>query len=178
MAESHVRIDEGIPRGPKIRNGIPTRPSPKPDLGTWHIPTDLDPDHVLDRYLTDSTTSQIAGQIGVSRKALVKWLREQRPQQWREVQLIRAHCRLDDGEDGIEGSCDALSLARARETVKAAQFRLTALDEDYRPKQEVVFTGESFSDVLARLSAKLLQEKVVESLPNEVDTPALGKPDE
>ena len=129
----HQRIDKGIPRGPRKA----LRRSPKADLGSWVIPSDLNPETVLERYLTESTTSQIASEYGLSRKALVKWLREVKPKEWKEIQLIRAHCRLDDGEDGIEGACDPLSLARAREQTKAAQFRLTALDSDYQPKQEV-----------------------------------------
>ena len=143
--EANKRIDAGIKRGPRgprtgrrpLRAGLPTNPSDPRDLGTWKIPANLDPDHVLDQYLAAETTGDIASQFGLSRKALVKWLRQVRPTQWKEVQLIRAHVRLDDGEDGIEVSLDALSLARAREQVKAAQFRLQSLDPDYQPKQSI-----------------------------------------
>ena len=142
--QAHVRIDEGIRRGPRLkskrRNGKLVNPSPKADLGTWIIPPDLDPQEVLDRYLTEATTSQIAAQYGLSRKALVRWLRTVRPADWKEVQLIRAHCNLEAGEDGLLDASDALSLARMRESVKAAQFRLVALDKDYHPKQEVTHT--------------------------------------
>src|SRR3990167_6580215 len=138
MAEAlrpHIRADEGIKRGPKDKHKRPK--SPKADLGTWVIPPDLDPHQVIERYLTEATTSQIAGQYGLSRKALVKWLREVIPKQWTAVQLVRAHVKLEDGEDGIDASEDSLALARAREQTKAAQFRLTALDPDYAPKQQV-----------------------------------------
>lgn len=144
-SEAHVRIDEGIKRGPrgkriKTRSGLPTKPSDPRDLGSWTIPTDLDPDRVLDQYLAADTTGDIAGSFGLSRKALVKWLRTVRPKEWKEVQLIRAHVKLDDGEDRLVDPADALSLASAREMVKAAQFRLTALDPDYHPKQEIQHT--------------------------------------
>ena len=139
MAE-HVRIDEGVKRGPKrrpIRNGLPTNKAPKADLGTWHIPPDLDPKEVIERYLTESTTSQIAAEYGLSRKALTKWLREKLPNEWKTAQILRALCRKEDAEDGLECATDALSLARARELHRAAQFDLSALDPDYRPAVSV-----------------------------------------
>lgn len=117
-----------------------TKPSPRADLGTWKIPDDLiakGPQEILDRYLTEETTSHIASSYGVSRKALVKWLRQVAPEQWKEVQLIRAHVVLEQAEDGMQDAPDALTLAKMRETVKAAQFRLQSIDPDYRPKQDI-----------------------------------------
>ena len=137
--EAHVRIDEGIARGPR-KPPEARRRSPKADLGTWVIPADLNPHEVLERFLSESTTSHIAAQYGLSRKALVKWLRATVPLEWKEAQLLRAHCKLEDGEDGLDTANDAISLARAREQAKAAQFRLTALDRDYHPKQELTVT--------------------------------------
>ena len=143
MAEEVIgtRIDRGVKRGPKAAKTVLPR-SPKADLGSWTIPPDLNPHEVLQRYLTESTTSQIAGQYGLSRKALVKWLRSTVPNEWKEIQLLRSHVNLDDGEDAIGLAGDALSLARAREQVKAAQWRLQALDHDYQPKQQVIVTNE------------------------------------
>lgn len=132
---SDVRADKGLKRGP--RNRKLRALSPKADLGTWQIPADLNPDEVLERYLTEATTSQIAGQYGLSRKALTKWLREQRPKEWKQAQIIRALAMKESAEEGMMDACDALSLARTRELVKAAQFDLTALDPDYQPKTEI-----------------------------------------
>ncbi len=172
------RIDAGIKRGPRTRLGQPTSPSHPSDLGTWKIPPDLDPDHVLDQYLVSDTTSDIAKRFGLSRKALVKWLRTVRPKEWKEVQLIRAHVKLDDGEDGIVTSEDALSLARARETVKAAQFRLVSLDTDYQPKQQVTYPGtptapQLLADALQLLSLVRDQRKQEEKLIESVEEPKL-----
>ena len=137
MAESHIRIDEGIKRGPR-KTYKHRRRSPKADLGSWSIPEGLDPQEVINRYLTEETTSQVATQYGLSRKALVKWLREVAPDQWKQVQVIRALCRKDDGDEGIEGACDALSLACAREQLKSGQWDLERLDSsNYGPKQEL-----------------------------------------
>ena len=161
--EAHVRIDEGIPRskrGPRrpIRNGQLTKPSHPADTGTWQIPQDLDPDAVIQRYLSEATTSQIASQYGISRKALTKWMRNQRPAEWRQAQILRALCIKEDSENGLMSAADALSLARARELLRSAQFDLQALDEDYRPKQDI--RVEHTDDLGAKL--RRARERVIE----------------
>lgn len=134
----HQRIDEGVKRGARHPH---KRPAKRPEHN-GSIPADLNPDAVLERYLTESTTSQIAYEYGVNRKTLVGWLLEHRPLQWKRVQVIRAMCRKDDGNEGIEVSCDAFSLARAREMVRSGQWDLERLDaSNYGPKQEVTHTG-------------------------------------
>lgn len=141
--EAHVRIDEGIKRGPRknSREARGLTPKPRPDdLGSWKIPPELDPDEVIARYLTEDSTSKIAREYGLSRRAMVKWLREQRPKQWREAQLIRAHVKLEDAEDSMQAPTDPLSHAGARDTARAMQFRLTSIDPDYQPKQEIQHT--------------------------------------
>ena len=139
--------------------------SPKADLGSWQIPPDLNPHEVLQRYLTEATTSQIAGQYGLSRKALVKWLRSTVPTEWKEIQLIRAHANLEQGEDGIEdaeASQSAISLACTRERIKAAQWRLQSLDKDYHPKQEIT---HNIQPVLTINIAALPQPSPIIDLP-------------
>ena len=145
--------------------------SPKADLGSWTIPPDLNPHEVLQRYLTESTTSQIAGQYGLSRKALVKWLRSTVPREWKEIQLIRAHAALEQGEDGIdtaETAQSAISLACTRERIKAAQWRLQALDNDYHPKQELTITDKT--DLGDRLRRS--RERVIEGESTVIAAPA------
>ena len=175
MAESHVRIDEGIKRGPrKPQERI--RRSPKADLGTWVIPEGLTPQTVLERYWTEESTSQIASQYGLSRKALVRWLREQCPQEWKEVQIARALCRKDDGDEGLEVACDALSLARAREQLKSAQWDLERLDhKNFGVKQEVTVKTEEHislvlegdvSSLIERIAAKRQATQVID-LPSD-----------
>ena len=160
----NVRIDKGVKRGPR-KQSLPAK-SPKADIGSWQIPEDLNPDEVIQRYLTESTTSQIAAQYGLSRKALTRWLRTVRKAEWKEAQLIRAHCRKEDGENGIDTACDALSLARAREQLKGAQFDLVALDDDYQPKQQVTHTVNTpdLRSVLGEIAALIHQSqpKVIE----------------
>ena len=128
-------MDKGQPRK---RNGIPTKPSAKADLGTWQIPPDLDPKAVIEQYLTEATTSHIARKYGISRKAMVKWLRETVPAEWKQAQIVRAFCRKDDADESLEAAADPLSLARARELLRSGQWDLERLDAaNYGPKQEI-----------------------------------------
>lgn len=133
----HVRIDEGVKRGARHQH----KPPKKRPEGKGAVPEGLKPSEVLDRYLTESTTGQIAYGYGVSRKTLVRWLIANAPEQWKEVQVIRALCRKEDADEGIETACDALSLARAREMLRSGQWDLERLDsKNYGPKQEVAVT--------------------------------------
>lgn len=132
---AHRRIDEGVKRGPRRRQSMPDN---HPDLGTWKIPANLDPHAVIDRYLSEATTSQIALSYNVSRKALVKWLRETVPEEWKQVQVLRALILKDDSVEGLQNAKDALSLARARELLRSGQWDLERLDAaTFGPKQEV-----------------------------------------
>ena len=162
-----TRIDRGVKRGARkipvnSREARGLTPKPRPeDLGSWQIPADLNPHEVLQRYLTEATTSQIASQYSLSRRALVKWLRETVPTEWKEIQLLRAHALLEKGEDGIEdaeAAQSALSLACTRERIKAAQWRLQALDHDYRPKQDVTVTTVDLGSVIDGQSEALLDQ--------------------
>lgn len=179
MADGQVigtRIDRGVKRGARktphnsrLARGLTAKPRPE-DLGTWQIPSDLNPHEVLQRYLTEATTSQIASQYGLSRRALVKWLRQTVPTEWKEIQLIRAHSMLEKGEDGIEdaeAAQSAISLACTRERIKAAQWRLQALDNDYHPKQELTITDKT--DLGDRLRRS--RERVIDSVATPVAEP-------
>jgi hypothetical protein len=124
----NVRIDKGIKRGPKNKRlSVPRRRNP--ETGTVQgIPADLNPKVVLEEYLEAQTTSQIAKKYGVKRKTLVQWLRAAMPNEWKQVQLVRAEIRKEDGNDQIEVARDALALARAREMIKSAQWDLERMD--------------------------------------------------
>ena len=131
----HVRIDEGTRRKPRRRQSALHR---RNEAGlTESIPPDLDPDYVLQLYLTSPTTARIADKLGIRRSSLTAWLRATQPEKWKAVQTIRAHTRKEDGDDGLYESRNALELARAREVLRSAQWDLERLDDNYRPKQDV-----------------------------------------
>ena len=159
MAESHVRIDEGIKRGPKKQRIALKRPQEPVSLSPI-IPTHLDPKEVLERYLSERHSSQIAKSYGVTRTNLVRWLREVCPNEWKQVQIVRALVFKEDGTEGLQTAEDALTLARAREMVKSAQWELERLDSsNYGIKQEVVHSGTvTVSHALQQISQARLQK--------------------
>ena len=178
--EAHVRIDEGVKRGPRKPQEARRR-SPKADLGSWVIPADLNPHDVIQRFLTESTTSHIAAQYGLSRKALVKYLRATVPNEWKEAQVLRALCRKEDGDDGLDSASDALSLACAREQVKSAQWDLERLDHtNYGQKQEL--TGKDGGPLQVQIVrfGQVIEGEVVADSPivqrNSPQIPLIPKP--
>ena len=159
MADSlleNVRIDKGVKR-PRNKHKPVT---PKADLGTWKMPEGLDPDEICAEYLASATTSSIAARYGVSRKAMVGWLREVRPELWKRVQVLRALIRKEDGDEQIEVANDALSLARAREMLRSAQFDLERLDSSHwGQKQEVTVQVDHNHEI-----SKALEDKISDLL--------------
>ncbi len=135
MAEAHIRSDDGVKRDAKH----PVKKLKKPKEGqSWAVPANLDPDVVLQEYLTEGKTSGIAAKYGMRRSALARWLRQVRPEQWKEVQTIRALCTKEDGQEAIYDATSGLLLARARALVDAAQWDLERLDsKTFGQKQEV-----------------------------------------
>ena len=153
----HQRIDEGTKR-PKN----PQPPAPRPLEGnSWSVPDGLDPDKIISEYLVEQQTSGIAKRYGIRRGALTRWLAQQRPTEWKEVQRIRAFCPKEDGIEQTYDARTALQLARARELIRSAQFDLQALDEDYRPKQDI--RVELIGDLGERLRRS--QERTVNAAP-------------
>lgn len=163
-SEAHVRIDKGIKRGPQNRLSTPHRRDPVTGE-VQAIPPDLDPNEVLNRYLSEETTSSIAKSYGISRKSMVAWLRQVVPNEWKRVQQARAFCRKEDGDEGIEGACDALGLARAREMLRSGQWELERIDDDYRQKQEltVEIVGD-LGDRLRRARERVIEGEVVKTV--------------
>ena len=138
MAESHIRIDEGIPRGPRTQPEATTKAvvEPKPfDKGRL---AKTDPQNVLERYMGGETTTQIAASLGVTRQGLGWWLRQHAQSEWKEAQIILAIERKEKAEDDLDAATDALSLARAREQLRGAQWELERVfHRIYAQKQEV-----------------------------------------
>jgi len=86
--------------------------------------TEADPKVILLRYLSDETTKDIAASYGVTRQALGQFLLKHAESEWKEAQVARALARKESAEDDLETASDVLSLARARERLRAAQWDL------------------------------------------------------
>jgi hypothetical protein len=106
---------------------------------TTNLPAlrETDPKLILQRYLSDESTKDIAASFGVTRQALGKYLLSVAESEWREAQVARAIARKESAEDNldaietkIEGADkderDRLTLrvSLARERLKSAQWDL------------------------------------------------------
>lgn len=85
---------------------------------------EANPVTILQRYLSDESTKDIAKSYGVTRQALGQFLLKHAEEDWKEAQVARAIARKEKAEDDLESALDPLSLARARELLKAAQWDL------------------------------------------------------
>lgn len=83
-----------------------------------------DPKTILQRYLSDESTKEIAASYGVTRQALGQFLLKHAEDDWKAAQVVRALARKESAEDDLETAADGLSLARARERLRAAQWDL------------------------------------------------------
>jgi transposase-like protein len=82
---------------------------------------------IIQRYLSDETSLQIAQSHGITVQALSDWLLRHHQEEWQRAQVARAIALRDKAEDRLETAADALELARAREQLKSAQWQLEKL---------------------------------------------------
>ena len=107
------------------------------DGGRLYPLKNVDPKSVLDRYLSDESTTDIAKSYGVTRQALGQFLLKTAEAEWKDVQVARAIARKESADDDLDKigtkiqGADAderqrltLSLAHARERLKSAQWDL------------------------------------------------------
>ena len=84
----------------------------------------LDPKEVLNRYLAEETTDEIAKAYGVTRAALSYFMLKHAESEWRDAQLTKALQRKEKAEDLMDKADNALDLTRAREQLRSAQWEL------------------------------------------------------
>jgi hypothetical protein len=82
---------------------------------------------VLTRYINGEQVAQMAPEYGVSDVTIYALLLRDHEEDWKEVQRARALARLERAQNELEVAPDALSLARARERVRSAQWELERL---------------------------------------------------
>jgi predicted DNA-binding protein YlxM (UPF0122 family) len=98
---------------------------------------ETDPKLILQRYLSDESTKEIAATFGVTRQALGQYLLKVAEAEWKEAQVARAISRKESAEDDLDAiglkisTADkeerdrlTLTLSLARERLKAAQWDL------------------------------------------------------
>lgn len=84
-------------------------------------------DQVLARYMKGEQVANMAAEYDTSDVTIYALILRERQDEWRDIQTARALARLERAQDDLEHAADALSLARARERVRAAQWELERL---------------------------------------------------
>lgn len=141
MAEAHVRIDEGIARGPHQPTQAWPETPPAP-LGT--LPSGYSLAKVLERYLQGETLQKIAASLGVHSNTLnYHLLKANIREQWKEAQVAVSLSEYQDAKAQVKGAETALGLARAREMARFTQWDLERLEQRlFGQKQELAVTVE------------------------------------
>jgi hypothetical protein len=127
------------------------------------IPADQDPAVILSQYLSDARTSDIAASYGVTRPALNMWLLDRAEEGWRKAQVARAVSRKESAEDEIDTAQDPLTLARAREKLRGAQWELERLySRLFGQKQEVrLEVNVNLADRLVKARERVIEPDAI-----------------
>ena len=177
MAESHVRIDEGVKRGPRqIRHKARREPASRELTPFQHLDPNKRSQIILEapeRILKGETTTQIAESYGIPASTLRSWLVGNVEAEQARGAMLAQELMSKIGE--IESSTDALSLAQAREGFKAWSWIAERREHRlYGAKQEVtVKTEEHISLVLEGDVAGLIERLRVAHKPNAAVLPPI-----
>lgn len=115
---------------------------------------------VLTRYINGEQVANMAPDYGVSDVTIYALLLREHEQDWKEVQRARALARLEKAQGDMETAGDVLSLARARERVKAAQWELERLLRRLYGQDSQAEAGAGISITL-NIAASHKDEKIV-----------------
>ena len=97
---------------------------------------------VLSRYLHGEQVAAMALELETSDVTLYALLLRDHENEWKDAQIARALARLERENSNLEVAPTPLSLARARELVRSAQWELERLlSRIYAQKQEHTVTG-------------------------------------
>lgn len=82
---------------------------------------------VLDRYIGGEQVAAMAAEYNTSDVTIYALILREHEDAWVDIQRARALARLERAQGDLEVAPDALSLARARELVRSAQWELERL---------------------------------------------------
>ena len=166
MTQAHIRIDEGVKRGP--RKSIPQRMGihkrdPQTGQALQVMPAHITPQMVIARYLDDERTADIAQSYGIKRSRLNQWLLDNAIDSWKSAQIARAVTALEQAKDDLAAAAEPLALGRAREQLRSAQWELERLYARMFGQQSHV-TIENVTDLGDKLRRS--RERVIEHEPD------------
>lgn len=127
---------------------------------------ETDPKLILQRYLSDESTNDIAKSYGVTRQALGQYLLSVAEDEWKSAQVARALSRKEDAEDdfakarqdlqdaeGKKIDRDARELSLAR--VKVAEANLKSAQWDLERVCRRIYGQDVTPDQLGRVNIVL-----------------------
>lgn len=121
---------------------------------------------VLDRYIGGEQVAHMAGEYDTSDVTIYAILLREHEDAWVDIQRARALARLERAQGELEVAGDPLSLARAREQVRSAQWELERLLKrlyGQEPNVNINLTGDLGELLRARLERS--RERVVAEIP-------------
>ena len=180
----HVRIDEGIKRGPRKKTG-PKPSSPRRNNGQFIPVLPNDPEAIskaLKDYADGATLEQIAEQHGVTKQAVYSWLLGELGGEQHSALVTRAlTARIAKGDETLDLADNPLDLQRGREQARNARLDLERRRSSlYGQKQEVSFAPSTptapslLQDALALLALVRDQRKPEEKVIESIEPPKLG----
>jgi hypothetical protein len=163
----NVRIDKGVKRGPR-KPPAPPRAPRNPTGVSAKLGPAFDYLSIVQRYIHGERTVDIASSLNVHRTALNYHLLRHCENEWKDAQVAIGITDLQQAEEDLETAADALALARAREQLRGAQWRLERLcSRLYGPKQEVTLTVPEVALRFGRADPKPENAAVLPHIPGE-----------
>ena len=146
--EAHVRIDEGVKRGPRHKQRYWSR-TPKGQAVVRKLPTDPTERaqllaHAAQRYAEGETLQAIASDLQCSDTAVRSFLLDEVGPEYLTIQTQGLLAKVSNADSDIDAAVvarDALMLAGAREKARFARMDLERRRPHlYGPKQEITQT--------------------------------------
>lgn len=153
----HERIDKGIQRPkyikPKLTEDIKRPLKSIPAERRAQIAHE-----VLARYIHGEQVAQIAPEFETSDVTIYALLLADHQDEWVKAQTARALARLERSQYQLDIAPDPLSLARAREQLRGAQWELERLlNRLYGPKQEVSVSIKPEFSVMLKDAGRVIE---------------------
>ena len=122
-------------------------------------------------YEQGQKLTDYASAVGIGYRTLMRSILNSAPDEWYELQTVRAEERLHKAEDQLElDSSDALVISRARESARAAQWRLERLNRRrYGTDQPAVTSSVAIQININRTEQAQPTVQVLDIKPDRVD---------
>jgi hypothetical protein len=126
--------------------------------------------NLINKYLDGQSTVDQAKEYGVTRQRLNQILLQHAEHEWRTAQVAQAATVVEEAEEEVKTAPDVLALARARERLKAAQWRLERLcSRIFGQKQEITHSVHPILNITVAGSTQVAvqQPDIIDVVPEQ-----------